>query len=68
MISGFRPVSNFTKFDSIVAVVAGDWVTGREPYKQPMKVRPCFLEDSLPEFDFSTVPGTLEPLPSRSIS
>ena len=39
-ISGETPLSKQINTDLIKAVVAGDWVTGREPYKQPMKFRP----------------------------
>lgn len=39
-ISGETPLSKQINTDVIKAVVAGDWVTGREPYKQPMKFRP----------------------------
>ena len=33
-----------------------------------ISLNPFFLEDSLPEVDFSTRPGGLETVPSRSIS
>jgi hypothetical protein len=33
-----------------------------------ISLNPFFLGDFLPEFNFSTCPGQLEPLPSRSIS
>ncbi|MBM4305106.1 MAG: hypothetical protein FJ123_00065 [Deltaproteobacteria bacterium] len=39
-ISGETPLSKQINTDLIKQVVAGDWVTGREPYKQPMKFRP----------------------------
>ena len=39
-ISGETPLSRQINTDLIKAVVAGDWVTGREPYKQPVKFRP----------------------------
>ena len=39
-ISGETPHSNNFNTDIIKAVTAGDWVTGRELYKQPMKFRP----------------------------
>ena len=39
-ISGETPLSKQINTDLIKAVVAGDWVTGREPYKQPVKFRP----------------------------
>jgi len=39
-ISAETPQVKKANTDIIKAVVAGDWVTGREPYKQPMKFRP----------------------------
>jgi len=39
-ISGETPRSKNIDTDVIKAVTAGDWVTGRELYKQPMKFRP----------------------------
>jgi P4 family phage/plasmid primase-like protien len=39
-ISSETPHNKHINTDIIKAVVAGDWVTGRSPYKQPMKFRP----------------------------
>jgi putative DNA primase/helicase len=39
-ISGETPRTKNIDTDVIKAVTAGDWVTGRELYKQPMKFRP----------------------------
>ena len=39
-ISGETPHAKNIHTDVIKAVTAGDWVTGRELYKQPMKFRP----------------------------
>jgi len=39
-ISGETPRNKNIDTDVIKAVTAGDWVTGRELYKQPMKFRP----------------------------
>ena len=39
-ISGETPRAKNIDTDVIKAVTAGDWVTGRELYKQPMKFRP----------------------------
>jgi putative DNA primase/helicase len=39
-ISSETPHNKAINTDMIKAVVAGDWVTGRSPYKQPMKFRP----------------------------
>ena len=39
-ISSETPHNKQINTDVIKAVVAGDWVTGRSPYKQPMKFRP----------------------------
>ncbi|MDM7986351.1 MAG: phage/plasmid primase, P4 family [Smithella sp.] len=39
-ISGETPRAKNIHTDVIKAVTAGDWVTGRELYKQPMKFRP----------------------------
>lgn len=39
-ISSETPHNKQINSDMIKAVVAGDWVTGRSPYKQPMKFRP----------------------------
>ena len=39
-ISSETPHNKQINTDMIKAVVAGDWVTGRSPYKQPMKFRP----------------------------
>jgi putative DNA primase/helicase len=39
-ISGETPHSKNIDTDVIKAVTSGDWVTGRELYKQPMKFRP----------------------------
>jgi putative DNA primase/helicase len=39
-VSGETPLSKQINTDIIKAAVAGDWVTGREPYKQPLKFRP----------------------------
>ncbi|MDI6616488.1 MAG: phage/plasmid primase, P4 family, partial [Syntrophaceae bacterium] len=39
-ISGETPHAKMINTDVIKAVTAGDWVTGRELYKQPMKFRP----------------------------
>ena len=39
-ISGETPTQKMTTTDIAKQVVAGDWVTGREPYKKTMKFRP----------------------------
>jgi len=39
-ISGETPSKKQLDTDLIKQVVAGDWVTGRHPYAQPMKFRP----------------------------
>jgi len=39
-VSGETPNSRFMNTDLVKAVVAGDWVTGREVYKKPSKFKP----------------------------
>jgi putative DNA primase/helicase len=39
-VSGETPQRKHVNTDLVKAAVAGDWVTGREPYKQPVKFRP----------------------------
>ena len=39
-VSGETPKAKFMNTDLIKAVVAGDWVTGREVFKNPWKFRP----------------------------
>jgi P4 family phage/plasmid primase-like protien len=39
-VSGETPYSKQINTDTIKAVTAGDWVTGRDLYKHPMKFRP----------------------------
>jgi putative DNA primase/helicase len=39
-ISGETPSQKMTSTDTVKQIVAGDWVTGREPYKKTMKFRP----------------------------
>jgi len=39
-VSGETPNSKFMNTDLVKAVVAGDWVTGREVYKRPSKFKP----------------------------
>ena len=39
-ISGETPQNKCINTDAIKAATAGDWITGRELYKQPMKFRP----------------------------
>ena len=39
-VSGETPQRKQVNTDLVKAAVAGDWVTGREPYKQPVKFKP----------------------------
>ena len=39
-ISGETPQNKYINTDAVKAATAGDWITGRELYKQPMKFRP----------------------------
>lgn len=39
-ISGETPQNKCINTDAVKAATAGDWITGRELYKQPMKFRP----------------------------
>jgi len=39
-VSGETPQRKHVNTDLVKAAVAGDWVTGREPYKQPVKFKP----------------------------
>jgi len=39
-ISGETPQNKYINTDAIKAATAGDWITGRELYKAPMKFRP----------------------------
>jgi len=39
-ISGETPQGRCINTDTVKAVTAGDWITGRELYRQPMKFRP----------------------------
>lgn len=39
-ISGETPHNKYINTDAVKAATAGDWITGRELYKQPMKFRP----------------------------
>lgn len=39
-VSSETPKRKYINTDTVKAVVGGDWVTGREPYKHPMKFKP----------------------------
>ena len=57
-VSGETPKAKFMNTDLIKAVTAGDWVTGREVFKNPWKFRPIakhFLGmNTLPDIDDNT--------------
>jgi putative DNA primase/helicase len=54
-VSGETPQRKQVNTDLVKAAVAGDWVTGREPYKQPVKFRPFakhfFAMNEIPVID-----------------
>ena len=57
-VSGETPNAKCMNTDLIKAVVAGDWVTGREIYKQPSKFKPYAKHylgmNTLPEIEDNT--------------